>query len=130
VRLDDLRRRYPEASASFCDFIVEDQLTGCWMWTGKTFETGYGLAVRTGKVCRAHRLMWIMVNGPIEDRRGVCHRCDHPRCVNPSHLFLGTQKDNLQDAKAKGWPNGKPGNHRPGPRLNPRIGRLVTGGGP
>jgi hypothetical protein len=50
----------------------------------------------------AHRVAWLLVNGPIPDDLKVCHRCDVPSCCNPAHLFLGTQADNLNDARAKG----------------------------
>jgi hypothetical protein len=51
---------------------------------------------------RAPRLAWTLLRGEIPVGLSVCHRCDTPLCVNPDHLFLGTQRDNMYDAIAKG----------------------------
>lgn len=78
----------------------------CWLWTAGTIR-GYGQfhLPRTGSTHHtvyAHRYAWTLTNGPILDNLSVLHRCDVPLCVNPEHLFLGTQPDNLADARAKG----------------------------
>ena len=77
----------------------------CWMWTGAHSERygQFGLCNNgTGKTYRAHRIAWELTNGAIPNGLYVCHHCDVPLCVNPGHLFLGTQTDNLQDARKKG----------------------------
>lgn len=86
----------------FQNFIDKGDGTGCWVWTGRRHPFGYGLISRNGKPYNAHRLSYEMHVGPITDGLWVLHRCDNPPCVNPDHLFLGTQSDNMQDCKIKG----------------------------
>ncbi len=85
--------------------------SGCWLWTGATGPQGYGHLSFDGRITKAHRISWMLANGPIPGRasRGqgdhatcVLHRCDVRNCVRPSHLFIGTQADNLADMTAKG----------------------------
>lgn len=75
---------------------------GCWFFKGFKDRKGYGL-IRSGNKLRfAHRVAWETANGPVQDDLLVCHRCDVPRCCNPSHLFLGTHVDNMRDKSEKG----------------------------
>lgn len=80
---------------------------GCWEWTGKsTHKFGYGIIgiggrPPKGRTARAHRVAYAIANGGLTSHLMVCHRCDNPRCCNPSHLFLGTAKDNHRDMCAK-----------------------------
>ena len=74
----------------------------CWEWKGAKKPKGYG-NVRVNKAyLLAHRVAWIVSHGQIGEGLVVCHRCDNPSCCNPSHLFLGTIRDNTQDMIAKG----------------------------
>lgn len=80
----------------------EDPETGCWLWTGSRVNDNYGCANIDYKQLLAHRLAFELFVGPIPPGKYVCHICDVPLCVNPAHLFLGDQKDNLEDMTAKG----------------------------
>ena len=74
----------------------------CLVWMRYKDRRGYGRVKMNGKNYKAHRIMWQQVNGPIPEGMFVCHLCDHPSCVNPEHLFLGTPLDNTRDMEAKG----------------------------
>ena len=84
--------------------VAVDQL-GCWRWQGHVADSGYGrLDIRTGgrrKTIRAHRHSYTLFVGEIPRGLHVLHRCDVRDCVNPEHLFLGTDKDNIHDCIAK-----------------------------
>ena len=75
--------------------------SGGWVWTGRLNHNGYGHCRGGNKIKRVHRLAWEMKQGLIPKGLYVLHTCDNPACVRLSHLFLGTQKDNILDASNK-----------------------------
>lgn len=77
---------------------------GCWLWQGAK-RNGYGMFWQSGRLASAHRVAWELSYGAIPERMQVLHKCDNRLCVNPFHLFVGTQRDNLQDAVNKGHLN-------------------------
>lgn len=80
-----------------------DKSGDCWIWTKGRVGFGYGAFYPSGhKQVQAHRFAWELTYGAIPVNLQVLHNCDNPPCCNPAHLFLGTQKDNMQDCNIKG----------------------------
>lgn len=75
---------------------------GCWEWTGNRNRDGYGLSAKRIGTVLAHRISYRIHRGVFDLNLCVLHKCDNPPCVNPDHLFLGTDMDNMRDMHSKG----------------------------
>lgn len=105
--LGDMARKAIPLTQRF--WLYVQKTDGCWIWTGATTYGGYGVireCGRAGKIVRAHRFSYQLAHGPFDPALDVCHTCDTPPCVNPSHLFLGDAKANVADMLAKGRASG------------------------
>ena len=79
----------------------QEQPNGCYEWQAALNERGYGLFRIDGVTKKAHRIAYTIFKGEIPEGLLVCHSCDNKKCVNPAHLWLGTDKDNMTDKVAK-----------------------------
>ena len=85
----------------FESLCVPEPNSGCLLWIGSEDSRGYGQFWLDGHLVRAARYAWERERGPIPPGMLICHRCDNPPCVNPMHLFVGTQSDNMHDCARK-----------------------------
>lgn len=86
----------------FPDRVMPIPMAGCWIWTGSDDgRVGYGKVRVKGKLWYAHRFSWALTNGPIPEGVQVNHQCDVYECVNPDHLDIGDQFDNMHECAAR-----------------------------
>lgn len=95
--------------------------SGCWLWLGVLHKTGYG--IYNGK--SVHRFAYVLYKGEIPNGLFVCHSCDVRSCLNPDHLFLGTNQDNMNDMKRKGRAPNNRGSNNPTSKLTEDKVRLI-----
>lgn len=93
----------PENKCTYCSIECQfwthvDKSSACWNWTGSTHKFGYGEFRRNSILIRSHRFSYELHKGEIPTGFGINHHCDNPKCVNPAHLYAGTQLDNTNDA--------------------------------
>ncbi len=93
---------------TFWDYAIPEPNSGCVFWDRGWWDPiptrAYGVLYMPGRrgLLKAHRVAWELTYGPIPNGLGVLHKCDTPPCINPAHLFLGTQADNNRDMSSKG----------------------------
>lgn len=93
----------------FYSRVSPEPNTGCWLWTGAVNDSGYGVIAVGGRQRRATFAALVLHGRTPEAGVYVLHRCDQPACVNPDHLFTGTQLDNMKDCVSKGRMPSGPG---------------------
>jgi len=86
----------------FMEKFIKGSPEECWPWLAAVNAKGYGVIRDEDTMRLAHRIAWVFENGSIPDGLCVLHSCDTPACVNPKHLFLGTNMDNTTDMIQKG----------------------------
>lgn len=96
-------RDYCSTKCKILHHVIKKR-NGCWEWKGDLHPNGYGYTTihEIGKRIHVHRTSYIIFKGDIPQGLYVCHSCDNPKCCNPDHLWVGTAKENMQDAKRKG----------------------------
>lgn len=101
-----IRNGYPKPRPTpedrFWSYVTKAGDDECWLWHGATRSDGYGVLTVNGRTVRAHRFSYALHNAEPASAGFVCHACDTPACVNPSHLWLGDAKANMRDMGDKG----------------------------
>lgn len=109
LQFNRLRKEPRPIQESFWEKVDVRSKDECWEWLAAVTKDGYG----SFKSKLAHRVAWELEKGEIPDGMLVCHTCDNPPCCNPSHLFLGTQRNNMDDMVQKGRSPNNSGSKNP-----------------
>lgn len=102
INLPKAGQFYCSDACRFWDKVEKRGPNDCWEWTAAKDRQGYGHFRYKGDLINAHRLVWLFTHGPIPKNLCALHHCDNEGCCNPSHLFLGTHRDNMLDMVKKG----------------------------
>lgn len=102
VRNERPRLVYDKSVDRMLEKVSIDRETSCWVWTGARDPLGYGRFTYDGMTRTAHRLMFCLMYGDQPASVLVCHNCDNPSCINPSHLYAGSAQSNMDDMMARG----------------------------
>ncbi len=121
----DLIKRNIANAIGFENQFIPEPNSGCWLWIGAVNNRGYGKLFTCGKSIQAHRHSWAIHFGGVPNGQHVLHRCDTPACVNPKHLFLGTNADNVYDKMKKGRHIAPKGTANGCSKLNDEIVRSI-----
>lgn len=90
------------AAQRVLDYSIPEPNSGCWLWVGAVNACGYGTMRFNYHSHLAHRISYAALRGKFPKQKRILHLCDMPCCVNPEHLFVGTQADNVADMERKG----------------------------
>lgn len=116
----------PSVKERILNAITVNAKTGCWEWQLSTSRSnGYGSLKRNGVTTAAHRASYEAFVGEIPKGLFVCHKCDNRRCVNPDHLYAGTQSDNMQDRFKRGRANLPKGSNHVASKLTEKDAVLI-----
>lgn len=94
-------RRVIIANDRFMSKTIQIPIAGCWLWTAYLDKAGYGMFWLNGTMRLSHRVAFELFRGSIPQEKHVCHSCDVRSCVNPAHLWLGTNDENIKDKVRK-----------------------------
>lgn len=86
---------------SFEEKYIPEPMSGCWLWMASVNQSGYGNFWESDKCWKAHRFSYLIYKKEDPGNLYVLHKCDNPSCVNPDHLYLGTQSDNMKDRDSR-----------------------------